>query len=404
MTLQTASATTGAVALTSSTRTQYESMYEDSATRNRTYDQLAMPIARDDFLGTSHQFNFLSHMQPGTTAISEVQDITFQALREATTTVSPVSRGEGIQVSELLLLQNFLNYMTMMYKRVGEGAMETIELLASAQACAGSNKYSYVARASLDKDTSTHRASDSLFSLASSIMGELDIPGWLDGNGGFVGACIMPPAAYHDIREGGNVDSIGLYQQAGIHLNFEVAKIGPWRLIVSPWAKVFGGAGADETTYNIDTTLASAANKGATTITVSAATNFANWARGWLTIGTEETGDTHQSVNERVRYSSISSTTVTIVGSGPNGGLRYDHASGAGVRNADSVYTMVFGGPESLVHMYATPIGPYGQVVGPDRVGSLEQWVALAFKYYGNYGRLAENRLFRCEVSSSQDI
>jgi hypothetical protein len=404
MTLNTATATTDAIALTSSKRTQYESKYEDNAAALRTYDQFAEQIARPDFLGSSHQFNFVSHMTPGTEAISEIQDRTPQALREATASITPTSRGEVLQTSELQALMNFLNYMEMASVRVGQNAMETIELLASAVACAGANKYSYVARSSLDKDTSTHRASDSLFSMAQTITGQLGIPGWKDGNGGYVGACIMPLEAFHDIRESGNIDSIGLYQQAGIHLNFEVGKIGPYRIIASPWAKAFYAAGVPEGTYPIDTTASAAIEKGDTTFTTTATTNYANYASGWLSVGTEETGDTHQSTNERVRYSSISSSTVAIVGSGPNGGFKYDHAILTPVSNADSVYTMVFGGPMSMKHMYAASIGPYGQMVGPWRSGNLEQWINLAFKYYGNYGLTSEANLFRCEVSSSLDI
>ena len=41
----------------------------------------------------------------------------------------------------------------------------------------------------------------------------------------------MDPYVFHDIREGGNVDSIGLYQDKGIHLNFELGQVGPFRLL-----------------------------------------------------------------------------------------------------------------------------------------------------------------------------
>jgi hypothetical protein len=218
--------------------------------------------------------------------------------------------------------------------------------------------------------------------------------------GGEAWAAIMHPYAFHDIREGGNVDSIGLYQDLGIHLNFELGQIGPFRLIVSPWAKVFYGAGADNASA-VATTLAAAESGLDKTIAVAADTNIV--AGQWLTIGTEETANTHYPTNERVKVASISGTTVTIIGEGPNGGLRFDHALGEAVRNADSVYSIVFGGPASLAKLYATEIGEYGQVVGPKRTGVLDQFVTLGWKFHGGYGRIAENRLVRGEYSVSAE-
>lgn len=286
-----------------------------------------------------------------------------------------------------------------MFERVGKNMMESVDLLAQAAATQGSFVQRAAARASLDAGTSSNRPSDAEFSKAQSLLLSMKVPGF-KFEGGETWAAIMHPYAFHDIREGGNVDSIGLYQDMGIHMNFELGKIGPFRLVVSPWAKVFGGAGADNAS-NVATTLASAATALGTTIVVAADTNIA--AGQWLTIGTEETANTHYPTNERVKVVSISSTTVTIVGEGANGGLRFDHASGAAVRNADSVYTIVFGGPSSLVKVFATEIGEFGQVVGPKRTGNLDQFVTLAWKYYGNYGRVAENRLLRGEYCVSYE-
>lgn len=83
-------------------------------------------------------------------------------------------------------------------------------------------------------------------------------------------------------------------------------------------------------------------------------------------------------------------STVTIVGQGPNAGLRYAHASGAAVRNADSVHLVVFGGPSSLVKVYAPSVGEFGEIVGPKRDGLADQFWSLAWKWWGGYGRLAE--------------
>ena len=123
----------------------------------------------------------------------------------------------------------------------------------------------------------------------------------------------------------------------------------------------------------------------------------------WLNIGTVDTGSTHQYNGERVKWISSSDATISFIGEGSSGGCRFDHASGAVVNNADSVYTVVIGGPDSLAKVYAPEIGEYGQIVGPKKDGILDQWDTLGWKWYGGYGRLRENGLVRLEVSVSNE-
>jgi hypothetical protein len=121
----------------------------------------------------------------------------------------------------------------------------------------------------------------------------------------------------------------------------------------------------------------------------------------WWTIGSEETGATHYPKNERIWTVSYTTSVVTFVGEGANGGLRFDHATTDEARNADTVYPIVFGGPESLAKVYQPSIGEFGMVVGPKLDGLVDQFVSLGWKFYGGYGRISENRLVRAEVSSS---
>lgn len=212
----------------------------------------------------------------------------------------------------------------------------------------------------------------------------------------------MHPYVFHDISESGNVDAIGLYQDRGIHLNFELGQLGPFRLVVSPYAKVFGGAGADNATA-VSTTLASAANALSTTfVTASDVSNNVSAGLFW-TIGTEETGNTFYHDNERVKPLSASTTTITFNGQAENGGFRFDHAAGASVRNADSVYTVLYAGPASAVKLYDPGTGPYGKFVEPHVTGNLNQWVTAGYKFYGGYGRISENRVLRGEYSTSYE-
>jgi hypothetical protein len=393
--------------LANSIRTQYISDYIAAAYGMRLYDQLAIPIpgiSMDQAMkGSSVQWPFLSGMTPSTTAVSESSDITPQILRDAYGSITPTSRADALQWTELAEIEAYTNYGQERFKKLGENMMESIELLAQTAAVSGNWVERAVARASLDAGTATHRASDSIFRSMQAMMLTMKVPGFINSAGeANTWAAIMHPYVFHDIAESGNVDSIGLYQDAGIHLNFELGKIGPFRFVVSPYAKVFGGAGLDNAT-NVATTLAGAENALDLTI-VTAGNVSANYDKGKLwTIGTEETSTTIYPTNERVKVTGASTTTLTIIGEGENGGLRFDHAAGTAVRNADSVYTIVFGGPGSLLKLYDPATGEFGKVVGPKVSGMADQWASIAWKFYGGYGKLTENRLLRGEYSTSYE-
>ena len=133
-------------------------------------------------------------------------------------------------------------------------------------------------------------------------------------------------------------------------------------------------------------------------------------------VGTEETGDTFYPNNERITPLSASTYTITFNGTEYNGGLKYAHATGEAVNNNDTVYPMLFCSPESLVRVYATdpangdsdasniPGVPGVAIVGPLKHGLAHQWDSLAWKAPCiGYGLIAQNRLYRYEVSSSYE-
>ena len=124
----------------------------------------------------------------------------------------------------------------------------------------------------------------------------------------------------------------------------------------------------------------------------------------FLWLGTEETSTTFYPTNEPVKYISGSTgTTITVLGGGSNGGIKYAHTTAEYMRNADSVYPVLFAGPRSLVKVFATNVGEYGMTVGPKVDGLLDQFNSLGWKYYGGYGRVSENYLLRAEFSTSYE-
>lgn len=409
MAIQTAGTSTGVgVQLSNSLRDRYTDMYEREVYYNVLYDQLAVPFSdltkatrANDTSGL--QFRFLSKMDIPTTNISETVDLTPQALKDATASISKVSRAAALQISEQLELQNFLtNYMAKMTAANAENAAETIDLLARDAATQGTMLSRATARASLDAGTTGHNLTEARMLGAANRLAQLKCPMFIgigDNPPTKRWAAITNPFAFADLRRDGNISNVGDYQRAGIHLNWELAEFGPYRIIVSPWAKILYGAGiagADA----VSTTLNAATTKLATTLTVASNTHVDQCENvAWLNVGTAETANTHYVDNERVWVTGFTGSTATIVGEGPNGGLRFSHPATTPVTNNDSVHTVVIGGPESLVKVYAPSVGEFGEIVGPKRDGIVDQFWTLGWKWWGGYGRISENRLMRIEVS-----
>lgn len=394
--------------LTNAITTRYTSAYQRAAEIVRLYDQLATPVGAPQFeletrrnLGSTYTFNFLSDMSPGVTAISEDADISLQVLRDATSTITPTSRSEGLKWSQLLDLSAYTDYVAARAEILGRNMMETVDNQAKAAALQGNLVSRYTARASLDAGTSTHNWTEAAIWSAMSTAESLKCPPFVDFRMRKMYIAIAHPDAYYDLFHGGNVVSAAIYGglPGSVLLNGELGEIANCKLIISPSAKVFGGAGADQAT-NADYTLSAAASALDKTMAVATGTNVGSGR--FVTVGTEETANTHYDDNERVKVVS-GTTTATIVGSGANGGLRFDHVSGAGVRNADSVYPVAYGSPASLVKVFAQEVGEFGEMVGPTRTGSAEQWTTLAWKWFGGYGRISESNIIRGEYSSSLD-
>lgn len=405
--------------LSNSVRIQYLADYMMGAKPARIYDQFATPIPgnmAELSKGSSVQVPFLGMLPPSTQTISTTTDIVPRVIKDAKATITPTSRGDAIQDAEVLFTQTYTDYIAKRVQRVGEQQMTSIDLLAQAACLTGTNVHRPAARASLDAGTTTHRLTDTVFSIVARRLMSIWAPDWVGGDMAGMNMpdqfALMHPDVYMDLLLTANILTYGTYTQASgaILLNYELGKLGAFRLVADPRAKVFGGAGADNGSA-VATTLNGAVDELATSIVVASASNIAVGQQ--LTIGTEETANTHYPDNEIVYVddSWTSGTTIPIIGGGPNGGLKYAHATGVAVRNADHAYPVVFGGPMSIAKLYATDYisdtgtemsaGDMGVMVGPKPWGILNQWATVGWKFYGGYGRWAENVLLRGEFSSS---
>lgn len=354
-----------------------------------------------------------SGMSVGTSTLSQTSDLTPQGIYDATVTISKTSRGEALQFSQQLSIEAFSEFTANFYRIIGENCMESIEAAAIDVALVGTFYDRAAARASLDAGTAAHNASDAVFRRAAGLFSSMRVPGF-ETPSGPEWACYMHPWVAHDIQEGGKVVYVAEYQDKNIVLNWELGKIGRFKIVESPYAKVFFGAGADHDT-NQASTVATATTPLGTSV-VTAGDLSTSIAKGRLyNIGTEETTSTNYPMNEQFRALSAATTTITLNGQAANGGLKYPHAVGEAVNNNDSVYTMLFAGPESLVQIYATdpqngdpdakavPGVKGAAIVGPLKTGLAHQWDSLAWKWWGNFGVVAQKYLYRYEVSVSYE-
>lgn len=389
--------------LSNSVRAQYIADYLSGAMFSRLYDQFASPIQgitmAEAVRGSSVVMPVLFKLAITTDTISQTADLTPVTMTDGTVSVTPTSRRNAIQWSQALDIQAYTNYGSERFKALGQNQAESVDWVARTAALSGSLVDRAAARASIDAGTSGHRLSDADVEGVQGRLASMKVPAFVGEAGATAWAMLLHPFPFHDLRESGNVDSVGIYQNQGIALNWEFGKLGPFRIIVSADAHVFQSAGATCTAGSLVEVTTAAIAAGDKTFTLAAGTH-ANDAKFINLLDGTETSTTLYPSNERVEYVS-GTTTVTFVGSAENGGARFAHASGIYASNSDNVYTVTYGGPQSLVKTWVPEVGEFGEVVGPRLGGLIDQFGHIGWKWYGGYSLVAENRMIRGEYSTS---
>lgn len=179
--------------------------------------------------------------------------------------------------------------------------------------------------------------------------------------------------------------------------NGEMGEIRGLRITESHQGKVYPGAGDAAQSA---TALTNSASAGDTTITVDTITGLA--AGNIITIGTLEPGtsatEAESEVIENVRVVSVAGDVITLTGLGysdgdiSTGGLRYDHASGISVIEADLVAAMPVFGPKSVMKAYAAEVGPFGKATVTGPFDTLGRFVNVG--WYAVQGWAAARRLY----------
>jgi N4-gp56 family major capsid protein len=395
--------------LSDSVIARYESNYVEAALPIRTFDQIAEPLPGDLSMaemtkGSSVVVPFLSDLAPATTAISQTVDIDPVTFEDTTTSITPTSRANYIKVSEQIMNQAYTNFGAAYYKRNGENMMESVDLIAKdvAVGCSLVRYGSHGSRATLDAGTADDLLTMGMFAYAGVVLNTMRAP-MFDTLTGQKGVAIVHPFSWADFAQGDTKwIAAAEYQDKSMILNWEAGEVLGFKVIVSPYAKVLWGAGVANASA-IATTTTADSKALATTLVLSSSANV--HAGDHIMIGTIESSTTFYGTNEYATVVSWASATntATVVGQGHNGGLRYAHASGATVSNADNVAANIFAGKGSLKKIYDVNTGEFGTVVGPYLDGAVRQWANLGWKWRGNYGRISESWLLRQECALGID-
>jgi N4-gp56 family major capsid protein len=401
--------TTGTVALAPEVKAMYDADFYIQGQSVLYWDQFADlkgPIMNGQ-RGISQNFPIIESLQPNPTVLDELIDVAPQQMRGSEVVITLSEYGNCIEVTKFLVATAYAD----VYKQAafinGYNLAESFDYVVRAVFGQGSRVFfqnNHTARnqfagQTVAADTMTIKFVEFLALIGAR---SAKMPLYEDG----AVATALHPFVFYDLMQDsttGGLRTMAQYSHPELLFNGELAYWGGLRMVVTANAKGFWGAGAAPTSA-VNTTLASPANPGDTTIVVTAATNIAIGM--WLAIqDATEPGNTWSDSNELFRVTGISGVNITGFaldpGPGDAAGLRFAHAAGAVVTNNNSVYPIPVFGPNSVTKAASDWTGPYGETVvtGPfDRLGRF-----LTFGWYGieGWARTRNAWLFRGEVGSS---
>ncbi len=396
--------------LSNSVVTKYEKKYYlTSADNPGVWGQFIdwqSPITPSGGNGSSIDFPIYSEQDLVEDALTEDEDVTPSTISDGNVTVTPDEWGKTFAVSKKSRLQSRTNLDEVMGKLVAMNRVKSIDRVLRRSACGrGSTKPtqtlhidSSAAMSSLTANSSTDTVTYAFLMELAAQAYSMDIEPFQDA--GYL-AIIHPLLAY-DLKQLTEWKNVGYYQEK---MNIYGALEKPFTLagitfVPSNMGRIHHGAG---TALQAATTLAAAANRGATTVTVTSATGLS--AGDYITIGTLETYSTNPGANlEQVLITAVDSTTLTIRANGMNDGfgLRFNHANGESVVEAYNVGAIPLIGKNSLIGVYSSDAGQYGVPVLTDgTLDTLKRMKYYGWWWYGGVGAI-QKRIMLGKVALSR--
>lgn len=365
----------------------------------------------------SHRFSsvavpFYFALPASTAAISQTADITPSTITDASFSMTVAEYGDVTQLSEFLELTATPDVTAAVGEIVADQARHTIDRLARSVAVGGQMVAfggDAVARSGVSPlSTADTITENDFFDAATFLQGAPKIPGVGTGAGqGLV--AVLRTAVLADLIESSAMLFMAEYgQHPEMLLNGEVgAHMSGIKLIQSEFAKIFQAAGASGAASTGQLSGVAVNIAGSTVLGIDAALSSVVIGGTYLGLGLAESTANGESLRgETVLVTGATGTTaLSILGGAANGGTLYSHSSAADTVTGNyQVYATVFMGANAILKAYTEEngIGPFGQVLEPERIGNLKQFWSLGWKWLGGFGRPAENRIYRLEHAANR--
>jgi N4-gp56 family major capsid protein len=361
------------------------------------------PIPEDGGGGSSFDFPvYGDSYDPVESALTETADVTPTYIDDSNVTVTPYEYGFTGGITKLARWQSRVNQPAIHGELIAKHRIRSIDRIIRRGACGRGASY----------PTQTMHVDASV---AMSALTYTDIPTWawltelvmhansqgvepMDGTN-FVS--VIHPLMQWELEQMNEWKYPGYYQTPDNLYKGEVGMMAGIRFITSPLGRVYLGSGT--TAAGAASTVDGAHAKGATTLNVASASTLGAAVGLYVTVGTLETESVNPGANlEQVKITAVNTNALTIQSLGPKGdlGLRYDHASGEAVNIAYNVCALPLIGKNSLIGVYGSSTGQYGQAVAKTGMDLLNRFVYMGWYWYGGIGLIQRNLLLgKCGVS-----
>lgn len=398
-------AITGSVQLAAEVKPLYDGDFLMACQGRDYWDQFAdLRKQMNGERGNTYNFPIVESLQPQTSVLDELADVTPQRLNANEVSVTLREYGGAVELTKYVDATSYSDPLRQAAYANGYCLAESIDLIARAVYGQGGRQFFQNGRTARSQfagqSTAADRVTYNFFTRLGMLTKTIFMPLYDDG----MVMTVVHPFVKYDLLLDTTVQGVANRLTPEMLFNGEVACLSGIRIVETPNAKSFWGAGATAVSSAV-TTLATAAAPGDTSIVVAANTNIAV-GNILAIIDAAETGNTWSDTNEAFVVTGINSTTISgyalTPGPGDGGGLRYAHASGITVNNNNSVYPIVCFGPDSVTKVCSDYTGPYGETVvtGPfDRLG---RFINLGFYALLGYARTRTGWIARGEVGSSQ--
>jgi N4-gp56 family major capsid protein len=354
---------------------------------------------------SSLRLPFFSPLAPANTPRSEYIDIAPERLADQSFDVSPSFYANAVQLGLLTRAQSQVPVEQAAAEIVADNAAQTIDFIARSAAVAGSAVAYGTGTARSGLSSAAPLTPALLYTAAAFLTPAPKIPSVGAGVGAGL-AAIMRDVVIMDLAEDSGVILIGQYRDSGpeVVLNGEIGMhMSGVKLVQSNNAKVFHGGGSTAGRGPTSGVLAADVAAGSTSITINSSVSSGN--NNYYTIGSRETTALGENTDIETFYvADGSTTTMNVIGSGPNGGLNYAYSSGAVIESYNQAHAVVVFGARSLAKVYDGAEGEFGQIIPPDDTGTVRQFRTLGWRHIIGFGRPAENRLFRLEVGVERPV